>query len=130
MVFGSYDLLHDGHKYFFDKAKKLGDKLIVVLARDGTIEEFKGKKPKYNEKERLACVNEVESVDKVVLGYKGDKMRIVEEIMPDVIALGYDQESFVEKLIEVIKDRGWKIKIVRIGSYKPERFKSSLLKEV
>jgi FAD synthetase len=129
MVFGSYDLLHDGHKYLFKRAKKLGDELIVVVARDSTIERVKGESPLYGERERLGKVEEVDDVDRAVLGYKGNKMRIVEKIMPDVIALGYDQNSFVERLEKEIENRGWGIKVVRLGSFKPNKFKSSLLKK-
>ena len=129
MVFGSYDLLHEGHKYFFREAKKLGDELIVVVARDKTIEKFKGISPLYNEDKRLREVREISFVNKSVLGYKGNKMKVVEKFMPDIIAIGYDQDSFVSKLKETIKNLKWKIKLVKIDSYKPNKFKSSLLKK-
>ena len=54
MVFGSFDILHQGHLYFLNEARRFGEELIVVIARDETILKVKGHKPKYNEKERTS----------------------------------------------------------------------------
>ena len=91
MAFGSFDLLHPGHIYFLKRAKELGDKLVVVIAKDSTIEEVKGKAPKYHEKDRVEHIRDLKIADKVVIGYEADKYEIIEEINPDIIALGYDQ---------------------------------------
>ena len=96
MAFGSFDVLHPGHLYFLRKAKGMGDRLVVVVARDSTIEKIKGKKPKYNERERQEHIRELMYVDKVVFGYEKDPYEIIEEINPDVICLGYDQRSFTQ----------------------------------
>lgn len=129
LVFGSFDLVHEGHKYFFREAKKLGDKLIVVVARDSTIREFKKHQPKFNEEERVNHIRDLELADEVKLGYDGDKWRIIEEIKPDIIALGYDQNSYTKGLKKGMKKRGLDIEIVRLKNYKPERYKSRLMKE-
>ena len=129
LVFGSFDLIHEGHKYFFNEAKKLGDELIVVVARDSTIRKFKGHEPKFNEEERVLHIKNIENVDKIFLGYEGDKWKIIEEIKPDIIALGYDQNSYTKGLRKGMKERGLKVKIVRLKSHKPEKYKSSLLKK-
>ena len=105
MCFGSFDVLHQGHLYFLKMAKSLGDKLIVVVARDSTIEEVKGKTPKYHERDRVEHVRDLKIADKVVLGYETDKYEIIEDINPDVIALGYDQDSFADKLNEEMEKR-------------------------
>ena len=41
MATGTFDLLHMGHIYFLKEAKKLGDKLIVIVARDSTVRKMK-----------------------------------------------------------------------------------------
>ena len=64
MVFGTFDVLHKGHINFFKQAKKHGDHLLVVVARDKTVSLIKGIKPHYDEKERLKSVKKY--VDKVV----------------------------------------------------------------
>ena len=129
LAFGSFDLLHDGHKYFLKEAKKLGDKLIVVVARDDTIRDFKKVDPMYPEEERIMHVKKLEVADEVILGYKGDKWKVIETVKPNVIALGYDQDSYTDGLEKGMKERGLNVKIVRLGSYKPEKYKSSLLKK-
>lgn len=129
LAFGSFDLVHEGHKYFLEEAKKLGDKLIVVVARDDTIRAFKKVDPMYPEDERIDHVKKLGVADEIRLGYKGDKWKVIELVDPDVIALGYDQDSYTEGLEKGMRERGIKVKIVRIGSYKPEKYKSSLLKK-
>ena len=129
LVFGSFDLIHEGHKYLFREAKKLGDKLIVVVARDSTIREFKKHNPKFNEEERIIHVKEIGIADEVKLGYEGDKWKVIEEIKPDIIALGCDQNSYTKGLKKGMKDRGLNVKIIRLKSYKPEKYKSSLMKK-
>ncbi len=128
LVFGSFDVLHEGHRYFFRRARELGDELFVVVARDSTIRAVKKQDPKYNENERLKQVQEVSYVDRAVLGNEGDKLDIIELIKPNIIVLGYDQDSFTEGLAGKLVDRGLKVKIVGLPAYKPEIFKSSLLK--
>ena len=129
LVFGSFDLLHEGHKHFFNEAKKLGNTLYVVVARDSSIKSFKGHEPNFNEDERVEHIKKLEIVDDVRLGYEGDKWKIIEEIKPDIIALGYDQDSYTKGLEKGMLDRNLKVKIVRLGSYMPEKYKSSLMKE-
>lgn len=128
MCFGTFDILHPGHIYFLRQAKKLGDKLVVVVAKDSTIKEVKGITPKYNEKQRVEHVRDLRIADKVMLGYESDKYEIIEEVNPDVIALGYDQNSFADKLRGEMAKREMNPKIVRLGSYKEEHYKSSKLR--
>ena len=129
LVFGSFDLLHEGHKHFFNEAKKLGNTLYVVVAKDSSIKSFKGHESNFNEDERVEHIKKLEIVDDVRLGYEGDKWKIIEEIKPDIIALGYDQDSYTKGLEKGMRDKNLKVKIVRLGSYMPEKYKSSLMKE-
>ncbi|HLC96243.1 MAG TPA: adenylyltransferase/cytidyltransferase family protein [Candidatus Nanoarchaeia archaeon] len=128
LCFGSFDVLHPGHIYYLREAKKLGDYLVVVVARDQTIREVKGKLPKYDESQRLQQVSAVPFVDKAVLGYDGDKYKIVEETDPEVICLGYDQKSFTYNLEEQLRQRGLHPHIYRMKPYKEDTYKSSKLK--
>ena len=129
LVFGSFDLLHEGHKHFFNEAKKLGNTLYVVVAKDSSIKSFKGHESNFNEDERVEHIKKLGIVDDVRLGYEGDKWKIIEEIKPDIIALGYDQDSYTKGLEKGMRDKNLKVKIVRLSSYMPEKYKSSLMKE-
>ena len=125
MCAGTFDIIHPGHLYFLSEAKKYGDKLIVVVARDETSEKVKGKKPQRNERERLEQIRMLEIVDEAVLGKQGNIFNIIKEIKPSVICLGYDQKVLKQELEDELKKRNIKCDVVRIGSYMPHLYKSS-----
>jgi FAD synthetase len=129
MAFGSFDEIHPGHLYYLKHAKGLGKKLVVVIARDSSIERIKKIKPKYSERQRLEHIKELPYVDKAILGKEGEHhFEIVKQINPDIVALGYDQRYDVDELKVEFKKLGIKADVMRIGSYKPGRYKSSKLK--
>ena len=128
MCAGTFDFIHPGHLFYLSEAKKYGDKLIVVVARDDTSEKFKSKKPVHNERERLEAVRMLKIVDEAVLGHHGDIFKIIEEIKPDVICLGYDQNLQKQELEDELKKRGIKAYVVRIDAYMPNLYKSSKFK--
>ena len=129
MCAGTFDKIHPGHLYFLSEAKKYGDRLIAVVARDDTSEKMKGRKPLHNEKERLELARTLEIVDKAVLGRRGNIFEIIEEIKPDVICLGYDQKVLKQDLEDELKKRNIKADVVRIGSYMPHLYKSSKIND-
>jgi FAD synthetase len=125
LVFGSFDIVHPGHLDFFRQAKEHGDKLYVVIARDQTIEAVKGRKPQNPELKRKWDVEQLDIVDKAILGNLGDPYSILSEIKPDVICLGYDQSSFTSNLDAELKKRGLTAEIIRLKPFFPEKYKSS-----
>ncbi len=128
MCFGTFDMIHKGHEYYLTEAKKQGDNLVVVVAADETVEAVKKKKPMFKAEERKLQLEKLGIADKVIIGSKGDKLKVVLDEKPDVICLGYDQDSFTEKLETELAKKGLKPKIVRIKSFKPEIYKSSIIK--
>jgi len=130
LIFGTFDRLHKGHIHFIKKAKEITDdpdntNLFVVVAKDHNVGEFKGKKPIDNELKRLMNVYLLGLAKKVILGEK-EKMwffRQINQIKPNIICLGYDQDD--QGLEEYIKERKLKIKIVKIDAFEPEKYKSS-----
>ena len=127
IVFGTFDVIHPGHTHMLREAKTYGDYLIVVVSRDQITTEVKGKNPLFNENSRLEAVKQLRIADKVRLGNLGpDKYLAIREEKPDVIALGYDQVAFVDKLKENIDSQ---IEVVRLTAFKPEVYKSSKIKE-
>lgn len=131
LVFGAFDGLHEGHKDFFRQAREFGDHLVVVVGRDSTIVKTKGRLPKFNEEERLKAMQESGLVDEVRLGNEGnDPYKIIKEINPDIICLGYDQTHFTDKLEQKLKEMGLKIEIKRLKPYKPEIYHSSIIHPV
>lgn len=129
IAFGSFDILHEGHLNYLKQAKKYGDYLVVIVARDENIEKFKGKKPKHNESQRLNNIKKLNFADEAVLGHKDDILKVLEEYKPDIICLGYDQKTIDEnKLREELEKRNIKAKIARCRPFKPEVYKSSKIR--
>ena len=114
MASGVFDLLHPGHLYYLKEAKKLGDELVVVVATDNTVRKRKHE-PITPQDMRLEMVEALKPVDMAVLGHEDDMFRTVEELKPDIIALGYDQDFDDDRLREELKKRGMDIEVVRIG---------------
>jgi FAD synthetase len=113
MTTGVFDLLHPGHLEMLEEAKKLGDELVVVIARDESATREKHK-PITPEEHRRRMVEALKPVDRAVLGHRGDYYRIVTELKPDIIALGFDQKYEEAAVAAECEKRGWKCKVVRL----------------
>jgi FAD synthetase len=127
---GAFDLLHLGHVKYLEEAKKAGgkgSKLIVIVATDSTVEKSKGRKPVMPEEQRRALVESLKVVDKAILGHEVfDMSKVIDEIKPDVIALGYDQDNIEAKVRKTVADKDWGIKVVRIRKFGKTDLNSSL----
>ncbi|MBT3865050.1 adenylyltransferase/cytidyltransferase family protein [Candidatus Peregrinibacteria bacterium] len=134
MLFGTFDHLHAGHENLFKQARALVSKqtnsyLIAILARDKTVKQIKSTPPDNNEKTRQKNLEETRWADLVLLGEKRDKYKAIKKFQPNIIALGYDQFAFTHQLEKLIIDLRLDIKIVRLAPYKPNIYKSSLIRE-
>lgn len=127
LLFGTFDIIHDGHRNLFKQAAKYGE-LYVILARDKTIEQVKKRAPYYNEKQRLEHLQQEPFIKQVYLGSLTDKFIKIKELAPDTVFLGYDQQVFVDKLHEKIREFGLTTTIIRGIPYKEKEFKSSLIR--
>ncbi len=117
MATGVFDLLHPGHVYFLSEAKRLGDELVVVVARDSTARKFKHE-PITSEDQRLQLVEALKPVDRAILGHEGGSIYdILEEIQPDIVALGFDQIHNEDKIVEECRKRGLRTKVVRLPKF-------------
>ena len=126
---GVFDLLHLGHVKFLEEAKKAGGKdaeLIVIIARDSTVEKNKGRRPIMSENQRRALVESLKVVDEAVLGFEQfDLGDVIELVKPDVIALGYDQVDMEKGVKAYVKTHGLSIKVIRIGKFEEDELDSS-----
>ncbi len=126
MAFGTFDCIHPGHIYYLRKAKSLGDRLVVVVARDSNVLGIKGRAAATNENDRLEIVRQLRFVDEAVLGDREmGKWGVIKRCRPLVIALGYDQWASIPSLRKELDAAGVKPRIVRVGAYKPENHSSS-----
>jgi FAD synthetase len=126
---GVFDLLHLGHVKFLEEAKKSGGEnaqLVVIIARDSTVERTKGRKPIIPENQRRALVESLKVVDEAILGMEGfDISDVVKTVKPDVIALGYDQADMERRVMDYIEENGLNIKVTQVGKFESEELDSS-----
>jgi len=126
---GVFDLLHLGHVRYLEEAKKAGGEnaeLIVIVARDSTVERRKGYKPVMSENQRRALVEALKVVDEAILGYEEfDIGKVIEKIKPDVIAIGHDQDGMEKAVKDYIREKGLNIKVVRISKFSEDELDSS-----
>lgn len=125
MVFGTFDILHPGHEHMLKEAREYGDFLLAVVARDKTVCAVKERPPVNDENTRLRNLRKLGIANKVILGCLGDKYQTVRREKPDIVALGYDQKAFVDKLAEALLPHA---RIVRLSPFRPDIYKSSKLR--
>ena len=116
MAQGVFDILHLGHVHYLQKAKALGDELVVVIASDKTVRERKHE-PVTPQEMRREMVMALRCVDGVVIGSEGDPYDTVERLHPDIIALGHDQEHNEDEIKRQLALRGLQTKVMRLDYY-------------
>jgi FAD synthetase len=128
-IFGVFDGIHEGHSSLIREAKKQGNHLVAIVARDKIVKKLKGKLPKYTEVERIKLLFEVGDIDLVLLGDPEiETYNTLKEVKPDVVYLGYDQKALFENINKVIKVGSLpKMEIICGEPHKPELFHSSIL---
>ncbi len=120
---GTFDIIHPGHITFLREAKKLGDELIVIVAREKNVRHKP--KPVVPEEQRRKVVEAIRYVDRAILGDEEDMFKPIRELKPDVIVLGHDQHFDEKWLEEELKKRGLSCEVVRINAKEECEFCSS-----
>ena len=128
---GKFDILHLGHIAYLEQAKELAGEegeLVVVLALDKTIERERGAPPVFPQEQRRKIVESLVFVDKASIGLDtNDHAIIVEQIKPDIIALGFDQYTDARALEDFFVEKGLNTKIVRLEKRDADGLCSSTL---
>ena len=108
MAVGIFDLLHAGHLHYVEQAKSLGDELVVVIAHDETVRMQKHE-PVTGQELRRRMVEGLKPVDMAMVGNPPGIpiFEILEEVSPDLIALGYDQKHSIDSIRKGLDDHGY-----------------------
>ncbi len=122
MVFGTFDLLHEGHRFLLSHAAEHGD-LTVVVARSAHVLSIKQRAPVQSEEERMHAVRAAFPSATVLLGDESDFLRPVRETQPDLIVFGYDQ-----RLPPGVSFGDFTCFLERLPAHHPTIFKSSLMR--
>ena len=126
---GVFDIIHPGHIYTLNAAKKLGDVLVVVVATDNTAVKMKKRRPLHTQEQRQELVNSLSMVDLCLIGQEEDIFKTVNHVKPQIIALGYDQAHQEKFITEGCKKIKLDAKVARLQSPIPESSSSKIEKE-
>jgi len=126
---GVLDIIHPGHIHTLNAAKALGDVLVVVVATDTTTQKMKKRKPLHSQEQRRDLVNSLSMVDLCVIGHEGDIFKTVNQIKPEIIALGYDQLHQEKFITDGCRKLNLNTKVARLQSPIPEISSSEIEQE-
>ncbi len=99
---GCYDILHPGHIRLLEKARSLGDLLILGLNTDASVARLKGPtRPLIPEQERARMALMLEAVDAVTLFDEDTPRELIAEVLPDILIKGADWAHFIAGREEV-----------------------------
>ncbi|MCX7738704.1 MAG: D-glycero-beta-D-manno-heptose 1-phosphate adenylyltransferase [Hydrogenothermaceae bacterium] len=88
---GCFDIIHAGHVDYLEKARSLGNFLIVGLNSDGSVRRLKGPdRPVNSQEQRKRVLEALKSVDMVIIFEEDTPERLIREIKPDVLVKGGD----------------------------------------
>ncbi|WP_026841519.1 bifunctional D-glycero-beta-D-manno-heptose-7-phosphate kinase/D-glycero-beta-D-manno-heptose 1-phosphate adenylyltransferase HldE [Citrifermentans bremense] len=111
---GCFDLLHVGHVKYLQKARGLGDILVVGLNTDASVRRLKGeKRPLIEETERAHILAALDCIDYVVLFDEDTPLKVIETLAPDILVKGgdYSIEGVVGR--EVVEARGGRVELIQ-----------------
>jgi len=110
---GCFDILHLGHIDYLEKARNLGDKLIIGLNSDDSVSRFKGPgRPVQDQHSRARILAALQFTDMVVFFNENTPLALISELLPDVLVKGSDY--LAENIVgaEVVKKHGGEVKTV------------------
>lgn len=112
-ISGTFDILHRGHIYFLEKAKKSGDVLVALLNSNSSVKKYKSPlRPINDEMSRSRVLAALVCVDFVVIFQETTPVKLLQKIRPHIFCQGEDWgKNCPEK--PVVEKYGGKIKIIK-----------------
>jgi len=110
---GCFDLIHPGHTELLRRARSFGDYLLVGLNSDRSVRALKGpNRPVQGELARAQVVAALASVDYVVLFDEDTPLRLIQELVPDVLVKGGDYTPATVVGRDVVEKAGGRVQVV------------------
>lgn len=112
---GCFDIVHLGHIDYLQKARNLGDFLILGLNSDKSVELLKGKgRPVIDEKSRARLMASMEFIDAVILFDEITPKELISVILPDILVKGDDYT--IKNIVgsDVVMEHGGEVKTISL----------------
>lgn len=123
MVFGVFDGLHAGHRYFLTRASEKCADLIVVVTLPEITSLLKQRPTRHRYEERVRAIRSFNPDLNVVPGDETlGEWRILKKYAPEVVFLGYDQQAIAQELTKM------DIPFIFLEAHHPEKHKSSIIR--
>jgi rfaE bifunctional protein nucleotidyltransferase chain/domain len=110
---GCFDLIHLGHVDYLEKARHLGDKLVLGLNTDDSVSRFKGpQRPLQDQNSRARVLAAMQFIDLVVFFDEDTPFLLISELVPDILVKGSDY--LTENIVgaDVVKKAGGAVKTI------------------
>jgi len=110
---GCFDLIHLGHVDYLEKARQLGDKLVIGLNTDDSVSRFKGpERPLQDQNSRARVLAAMQFVDLVVFFNEDTPQTLISELIPNILVKGSDY--LTENIVgaDVVKKAGGEVKTI------------------
>ncbi|MFT5640466.1 MAG: rfaE bifunctional protein nucleotidyltransferase chain/domain [Cyclobacteriaceae bacterium] len=110
---GCFDILHLGHIDYLEKARSLGDKLLVAVNSDDSVKRLKGiNRPINDQVSRMRILAALQFVDGVVSFNEDTPLKLIEEILPDILVKGRDYKIGNIVGADIVLQNGGKVKTI------------------
>jgi D-glycero-beta-D-manno-heptose 1-phosphate adenylyltransferase len=112
---GCFDIVHLGHIDYLEKARNLGDKLILGLNTDASVKRLKGEtRPVVNEYARSRMMSAFEFIDAVVLFDEPTPLELIQKISPDILVKGDDYTPETIVGADFVIEKGGEVKTIAL----------------
>jgi rfaE bifunctional protein nucleotidyltransferase chain/domain len=111
---GCFDILHMGHVTYLEKARKLGDWLVVGVNSDASVRRLKGpSRPVNSQKDRARVLSSLRCVDRVVVFHEDTPEKLIRKIRPDVLVKGGDWKKQNVVGAGFVESYGGKVRLIK-----------------
>jgi rfaE bifunctional protein nucleotidyltransferase chain/domain len=111
---GCFDILHYGHVSYLQKARRLGDFLVIGLNSDKSVKRLKGKdRPINTQKDRANILSALECVDLVVIFEQDTPIHLIQAFSPDILVKGGDWDAETIVGANFVRSQGGKVSVIK-----------------
>ncbi|MBN1114365.1 MAG: D-glycero-beta-D-manno-heptose 1-phosphate adenylyltransferase [Oligoflexia bacterium] len=112
---GCFDILHAGHADYLEKAKKLGDVLIVGVNSDKSIKRIKGdKRPVVTQENRIRLLSSIAFIDYITVFEEDTPLELIKKIRPHVLVKGSDWKDKGVVGGDFVKSTGGRVELIEL----------------